>query len=68
MEDKGIPIVVYKYDDGNVRDVIRDFNKICKDNKLSTKMILARGVDKCKTLASVKDVISNIGNRNYLIY
>lgn len=56
VEDKGIPIVVYKYDDGNVRDVIRDFNKICKDNKLSTKMILARGVDKCKTLASVKDV------------
>lgn len=56
VEDKGIPIVVYKYDDGNVRDVIQDFNKICKDNKLSTKMILARGVDKCKTLASVKDV------------
>ena len=56
VEDKGIPIVVYKYDDGNVRDVIRDFNKICKDNKLSTKMILARGVDKCKTLAGVKDV------------
>lgn len=56
VEDKGIPIVVYKYDDENVRDVIRDFNKICKDNKLSTKMILARGVDKCKTLAGVKDV------------
>lgn len=56
VEDKGIPIVVYKYDDGNVRDVIRDFNRICKDNKLSTKMILARGVDKCKTLAGVKDV------------
>ena len=56
VEDKGIPIVVYKYDDGNVIDVIRDFNKICKDNKLSTKMILARGVDKCKTLAGVKDV------------
>ncbi len=56
VEDKGIPIVVYKYDDGNVRDVIQDFNKICKDNKLSTKMILARGVDKCKTLAGVKDV------------
>lgn len=56
VEDKGIPIVVYKYDDGNVRDVIRDFNKVCKDNKLSTKMILARGVDKCKTLAGVKDV------------
>lgn len=25
--DKGIPIVVYKYDEGNVRDIIRDFIK-----------------------------------------
>lgn len=56
VEDKRIPIVVYKYDDGNVRDVIRDFNKTCKDNELLTKIILARGVDKCKTLAGVKDV------------
>lgn len=56
VEDKGIPIVVYKYDDGNVRDVIRDFNRICKDNELLTKIVLARGVDKCKTLAGVKDV------------
>lgn len=56
VEDKGIPIIVYKYDDGNVRDVIQDFNKICKNNGLLTKKILARGVEKCKTLAGVKDV------------
>lgn len=56
VEDKGIPIVVYKYDDENVRGIIQDFNKICKDNELLTKIILARGVDKCKTLAGVKDV------------
>ena len=54
--DKGIPIVVYKYDEGNVRDIIRDFYQVCDDNELSRKIILARGVNKCKTLAGVKDV------------
>lgn len=54
--DKGIPIVVYKYDEGNVRDVIRDFYQVCDDNELSKRIILARGVNKCKTLAGVKDV------------
>lgn len=54
--DKCIPIVVYKYDEGNVRDIIRDFYKVCDDNKLSRRIILARGVNKCKTLAGVKDV------------
>lgn len=56
VEDKGIPIVVYKYDDGNIRDIIRDFNQVCEDNDLSSKIILARGVDKCKELAGIKDV------------
>lgn len=54
--DKGIPIVVYKYDEGNVRDVMRDFYQVCDDNELSKRIILARGVNKCKTLAGVKDV------------
>ena len=54
--DKGIPIVVYKYDEGNVRDIIRDFYQVCDDNELSKRIILARGVKKCKTLAGVKDV------------
>lgn len=54
--DKGIPIVVYKYDEGNVRDIIRDFYQVCDDNELSRRIILARGVNKCKTLAGVKDV------------
>lgn len=53
--DKGIPIVVYKYDEGNVRDIIRDFYQVCDDNELSKRIILARGVNKCKTLAGVKD-------------
>lgn len=56
VEDIGVPIVVYKYDDGNVRDIIRDFYQVCEDNNLPSKIILARGVDKCKKLAGIKDV------------
>lgn len=56
VEDKGVPIVVYKYDDGNIRDIIRDFYQVCTDNELPRKIILARGVSKCKKLAGVKDV------------
>lgn len=56
VEDKGVPIVVYKYDDDNVRDVIRDFYQVCDENELSSRIILARGVNKCKKLAGVKDV------------
>ena len=56
VEDSGIPIVVYKYDDSNVRDIIRDFYQVCDDNELSSRIILARGVNKCKKLAGVKDV------------
>ena len=56
VEDKGIPIIVYKYDDGNVRDIIQDFYQVCEANGLSSRIILARGVNKCKKLAGVKDV------------
>ncbi len=56
VEDKGIPIVVYKYDDGNIRDVIRDFYQVCEDNNLLSRIILARGLKKCKELAGIKDV------------
>jgi superfamily I DNA/RNA helicase len=54
--DKGIPIVVYKYGDGNVRDIIRDFYQECDDNELTSRIILARGTSKCKELAGVRDV------------
>ena len=56
VEDKEIPIVVYKYDDGNVRDIIRNFHQVCENNDLPSRIILARGVNKCKKLAGVKDV------------
>ncbi len=56
VEDRGIPIVVYKYDESNVRDIIRDYYQACDENSLSNRIILARGVNKCKELAGVKDV------------
>lgn len=56
VEDKGVPIVVYKYDDGNVRDIIQNFYQVCENNGLVSRIILARGVNKCKELAGVKDV------------
>lgn len=56
VNDIGIPIVVYKYDNCNVRDVISDFNQTCDDNGLRSKIILARGTEMCKKLTGVKDV------------
>lgn len=56
VEDAAVPIIVYKYDQGNVRDVIRDFHQVCSDNGLQTSKVLARGKDACKRLAGVKDV------------
>lgn len=54
--DKGIPIVVYKYDDVNVKDTIRDFHQKCDACGLESRSVLARGVSACKTLAGVKDL------------
>ncbi|MBR0503358.1 MAG: ATP-dependent helicase [Paludibacteraceae bacterium] len=56
VEDKGVPIVVYKYDDANVRDIIRNFYQECDSHELTSRIILARGVNKCKKLAGIKDV------------
>lgn len=56
VEDKGVPIVVYKYDDGNVRDIIRDFYKTCDENGLPSRIILGRGVNTCMKLAGVNDL------------
>ncbi|MGP1379165.1 MAG: UvrD-helicase domain-containing protein [Porphyromonas gingivalis] len=56
VEDKGVPIVVYKYDGRNVRDIIQDFYQVCDDYELSSRIILTRGVNKCKDLAGIEDV------------
>lgn len=56
VEDKGIPIIVYKYDDGNIKEIISNFYRVCDENDLSSRIILARGTDKCKELSGVKDI------------
>ena len=56
VEDKNIPIVIYKYGEANISEILKDFNHVCSDNELSSKIVLARGVNKCKLLAGVKDV------------
>ncbi len=54
VEDKGIEIRIYPYDDGNKRDIIRHFNNVCDNNGLGKRMILARGHTLCRELAGVK--------------
>lgn len=56
VEDAGVPIVVYKYDNGNIRDIIRNFNQTCDEHGFLKRKVLARGTDACKKLAGVKDV------------
>lgn len=56
VDDKGVPIIVYKYNDENVRGILQDFYQVCDENKLPSRIILARGVNKCKKLAGIKDV------------
>ena len=56
VEDVGVPIVVYKYDNGNVRDIIRNFYQTCDEYGFQKRKVLARGTDACKKLSGVKDV------------
>ena len=43
VEDKNIPIRVYKCDGTNVTDVMQDFKTICENNNLKNCHILTRG-------------------------
>lgn len=56
VDDKSIPIVVYKYDEENASFIIRDFHRTCDDNGLESRMILARGSSSCKKLSGIKDL------------
>lgn len=55
VEDKGIPIVIYKYNDNNIQEIFRDFYNVCLDNGLSSRKVLARGEYMCKKLAGVNE-------------
>lgn len=54
--DLNIPIIVYKYNDGNIRDVISDFYRECDTNGQSKRIVLARGTNMCKQLSGIKDL------------
>lgn len=56
VEDINIPIIVYKYDDSNIRDVISDFYQECDRYGQEKRIVLARGINKCKQLAGIKDL------------
>lgn len=55
VKDLGIPLIIYKYNNENVKNVIKHFNKICKDNSLNSRTLLARGDTACRKLAGVED-------------
>ena len=55
VKDLNIPIVVYKYAHDNTATVINDFNKICDDNDLKSRKVLARSVNMCKNLSGISD-------------
>lgn len=57
VEDLNIPIMVYKYDETNVKDIIRDFYSTCESHQLKKHIVLARGIPMCKQLAGVRDII-----------
>lgn len=41
--DKKIDIVVYRYDNSNIDNIINDFNSICNKNHLKDSFVLTRG-------------------------
>lgn len=55
VEDLGIPITIYKYDDGNQQMVVRDFNQTCDNKGLKESAIIARGDSMCRKIAGVQD-------------
>lgn len=55
IEDVGIPIIIYRYNNKNTKDVIRHFYSICDAFCLESRTLLARGDTACRRLAGVDD-------------
>ncbi|MCK9159031.1 MAG: ATP-dependent helicase [Bacteroidaceae bacterium] len=53
VDDLGLDIIVYRFDEGMQHEVIRDFLQIANKHKLKSKMILARGDTECKKLSNI---------------
>lgn len=55
VKDKGIPIVVYRYDDNNMTKVMDDFISMCDQYGLKDKAIVVRGTTGIKKLAGIRN-------------
>ena len=55
VADKGIPIIVYLYDESNIKSIMRHFHNQCNEHNLGTRMVLARGRALCKKLSGITD-------------
>lgn len=53
VEDIGIPITIYKYGEGNLPLVIKDFTQISDEHGLKDAAIIARGDSMCRRIAGV---------------
>lgn len=58
VEDKEIPIIVYRYNDDMQKEVVNKFLGECEKFELKNKLILARGKTKIKQLSAEKDSVS----------
>lgn len=57
VEDKMIPIIIYRYNVDMQKDVVNKFISKCVEFELNSKLILARGKTKIKQLSAEKDPI-----------
>lgn len=55
VKDTGIPIIVYRYNNRNIKDVIRHFYSVCDASNLDSRTLLARGDTACRRLAGIDD-------------
>lgn len=58
VEDKGILIDIFSYNEGDERNILSTFEKKCQENVLCEKLILARGTSEIKKLSATKSKVS----------
>lgn len=55
VDDKALPVVVYRYDNRNSQDILKDFGRICRENNLNERLVLTRGRNLGKLLSGAKE-------------
>lgn len=66
VEDKEIPIIIYRYTIDRQKEVVNKFLYKCEEFELNSKLILARGKTKIKQLSAEKDPVKIW--KSYLAY